>query len=402
MTSRERIKNLINRKPVDRIPNGLGGCETAGLHVLSYNKLKKILGITSTQTRMYTFMSNAVIEPPVLEAMKGDIIILGSTMCPSNLWGLGYENEWKKVILWGQQIDVPSEWSFRTETNGTVIWENNHWKCPPGSYYFDPVPTNDNIDLNFNPNPDNYNPSHDIPDEKLRALENAARWLYENTNYSICCGEYIYGLQNLYGGVTSWWIRIIDEPEVAHELLSKACEARIAQIKLLDQAVGKYCDFMQVADDMGDMRGVTIGPDLWRSIYKPYYKYLFSEWHKNTKMKISLHCCGSVYDIFGDLIECGLDIFNPVQISTNKMEPERLKAEYGEKVIFYGGCYDAVNTPPDTPAEIIYETVKRNINILSKNGGYIFAGVHNIPGNTPESHLKAIMDAYNDCCSNDT
>lgn len=34
---------------------------------------------------------------------------------------------------------------------------------------------------------------------------------------------------------------------------------------------------------------------------------------------------------------------------------------------------------------------------LSKNGGYIFAGVHNIPGDTPQSHLKAMLDAYNDC-----
>ena len=99
----------------------------------------------------------------------------------------------------------------------------------------------------------------------------------------------------------------------------------------------------------------------------------------------------------GDLIECGLDIFNPTQISADGMDPEKLKADFGDKLIFYGGCFDAVLCPPTTPDEVVYEAVKKNIEILSQDGGYIFAGVHNLPGDTPESHLKAMFRAYEDC-----
>jgi uroporphyrinogen decarboxylase len=113
-------------------------------------------------------------------------------------------------------------------------------------------------------------------------------------------------------------------------------------------------------------------------------------------MKSSMHSCGSIVDILPDLIECGLDIINPVQVSARGMNPEILKKEFGDKIIFYGGSFDAVSLPVSTSPESVYEQVKRNIEILSRGGGYIFSGVHNIQGNVPGSHLKAILEAFRD------
>jgi uroporphyrinogen decarboxylase len=38
ITSRQRVRRTLERQPTDRIPNGLGGCETAGMHMLAYDK----------------------------------------------------------------------------------------------------------------------------------------------------------------------------------------------------------------------------------------------------------------------------------------------------------------------------------------------------------------------------
>ena len=113
-------------------------------------------------------------------------------------------------------------------------------------------------------------------------------------------------------------------------------------------------------------------------------------------MKVNLHSCGSIVDILGDLIDAGVDVINPVQTSSRGMEPENLKRLYGDRVVFYGGAYDAVSTPPSLAPEEVYAQVKGNIEVLSKNGGYIFAGVHNTPADTPETHLRAILQAYQD------
>jgi uroporphyrinogen decarboxylase len=397
LTSRERIRNLLAGKPVDRIPNGLGGAETAGLHLLAYERLKKVLGVDDPRNRMTTFMTNALVEPSVLEAMEGDVILLSSRMCPSRFWGPGSERAWKDVTFWGHTFQVAADWTFRHDPDGTIWWEDRNWKCPPGGIYFDPVPSGVELDQNEQPTPDDYCPSHDLPDEMLRNLEESARWLYTHTNYSITCGETITDLQHKPGGSVAWWMRLLEEPQIAHEFLHKACEAGLSQLKLLDQAVGKYCDMLMIADDIGDVRGVTIGPDLWREIYRPHYRRLFGGWHETTRMKVHLHSCGSIYDILDDLIECGVDVLNPVQISARNMEPERLKTAFGERIILCGGCFDAVQTPPHTPVEVVYETVKRNIAALSRGGGYIFAGVHNIPGDTPKAHLQAMLQAYRDC-----
>jgi uroporphyrinogen decarboxylase len=103
-------------------------------------------------------------------------------------------------------------------------------------------------------------------------------------------------------------------------------------------------------------------------------------------------------EILGDLIECGVNIYNPVQISANNMAPEMLKERFGKNIVFHGGVYDAVKFRGEPSPDVIYESVKANIRTFSKNGGYLFAGVHNLPPDIPEAHLEAMLSAYRDCC----
>lgn len=393
MTSRERVQNLLNRRPVDRIPNGLGGCETAGLHCVAYGRLKSVLEVTDRKNRMSTFMCNAIFEPEVLEAMQGDVILLGSRMCPSRFWGSSAAIGWRDLAIWDTTIQVPRAWRFTQESDGTWWWDDVR-KCPPGTHYFDAVPTGVPAAA---VTPDDFNPAKTLPEELLRQLEEDARWLYETTEFSIWCGEFIQDLQYAAGGREAWWMRLASEPEECGEFLDKACEAAVSQLEQLDQAVGKYCDALMIADDMGDLRGVTIGPDLWRRVYKPRYKTLFSEWHRKTSMKVSMHNCGSIVHIIGDLVECGVDVLNPIQISAVGMNPTDLKERFGADIIFYGGAYDAVSAAAAPSEDAVYQAVKENIRILSRGGGYLFAGVHNLPGDLPESHISAMLRAFDDC-----
>ena len=102
MTSRERVRAVLNHQLPDRVPNGLGGCETEGLHIVAYDNLQKILGVERKPPRLDTFMTNAVFEEPVIRAMDGDIILLASpNMCKSELRGANIADQWKEQELWG-------------------------------------------------------------------------------------------------------------------------------------------------------------------------------------------------------------------------------------------------------------------------------------------------------------
>ena len=114
-------------------------------------------------------------------------------------------------------------------------------------------------------------------------------------------------------------------------------------------------------------------------------------------MKIIFHSCGAISEIIPDLIECGVDVLNPVQISAKNMDSKNLSEKFGRDIIFYGGGYDAVSCRGLSGDEVYrkcYENVKR----FAESGKYIFAGVHNIPGDVPEEHLKAFFKVYRDLC----
>lgn len=398
MTSRERVRKVLNHEIPDRIPNGLGGCETEGLHVYAYDKLQSVLGVKREAPRVDTFMTNAVFEKHVIDAMDGDIVLLASPrMCKSDFRGPWTDSQWKEQTLWGKTFSVSVRDHFRTESDGTIVWESaGGVVCPPGTFFFDGRGTTDLMQEFDVPDPDKFNPCDTISDERLRALEDSARFLYNNTDLSICLGETINDLQIAFGGMIGLMVLLMENPDVQIALLNKCVDSALKQIELLEQAVGKYVDILSIAHDIGDNRGVTIGAELWRQVYKDAYKRLFTGWHKRTGMKINLHSCGSISEILDDLIECGLDVLNPVQISAAGMSPEYLKERFGSRIVFWGGAYDPQLVPSDLDYESVYNIVSENIRIFGANGGYIFSGVHNLPPTMPETHLKALIDAYKD------
>ena len=159
MTSRERVRTVLNHQLPDRVPNGLGGCETEGLHIVAYGNLQKVLGVDGLPPRLDTFMTNAVFEEDVIAAMDGDIILLASPrMCPSRLRSYP-EEQWKEQVLWGKTFRVPVRERFREEPDGSTIWETaGNAICPPGMFFFDHKGYTDLTAESDVPEPDKCNP----------------------------------------------------------------------------------------------------------------------------------------------------------------------------------------------------------------------------------------------------
>lgn len=396
MTSRERVNKVLNHEIPDYLPNCWGGCETAGLHVLPYQELVAALGLPSRAPRVDTFMFNAVMDQDVLLKMQGDMLLIASPrMCARPLRA---KEGWIKHSLFGTEIELTDNYSLEHTPEMSYLLNNGvrFARCPIGGTYYDTIPEGDMFDFEDVPDPADYNPSHDIPDEKLRELENIAKTAYETTDFALSLGETITDLQLTPGGMLGWYEALLNDPEITDEYLSKTVDAALDQITLLDQAVGKYCSVMCIAHDLGDSRGVTMGAPLFRSRYKPHYKRLFHGWHERTKMKIDMHSCGAISEILPDLLECGVDVLNPVQLSADNMSPENIRSLVGDKMVLHGGAFDCIQTPPDTDPDVVYNQIKQNIAALAADGNYLFAGVHNTAATTPRSHIEAALRAYQD------
>ena len=109
--------------------------------------------------------------------------------------------------------------------------------------------------------------------------------------------------------------------------------------------------------------------------------------------KTFLHSCGSVYHLLPHFIEAGIDILNPVQTSAANMEPARLKAEFGEKIVFWGGGCDTQSVLAKATPEQVRVHVAERLHTFAPGGGYVFNQVHNIQSDVPAENIIAMFDA---------
>ena len=200
------------------------------------------------------------------------------------------------------------------------------------------------------------------------------------------------------GQPTEWMMMLMTEKETCHEMMARSVDASIENLKQLNEAVGDYCLAWGIAaDDSGTQRREFINPDLWAEMIKPHYARLCSWIHENTSWKTYLHCCGSIYNLIPHMIDAGIDILNPVQTSADGMEPERLKDEFGGKLVFWGGGCDTQRILPTASPDEIREHVRERISIFKSGGGYVFTQVHNIQPNVPAENVIAMLDAAFEC-----
>ena len=133
---------------------------------------------------------------------------------------------------------------------------------------------------------------------------------------------------------------------------------------------------------------------VYREMIMPYHKEMYSYIHDTCpEVKVLLHCCGGIFDLIPSLIEAGVDLLNPVQVSAVGMDPDRLKEAYGDRIIFWGGGADMQNFVQKTEdLEAVREHVDGLIKAFSKNGGFIFTQIHNIQYDVPPEKIIAIYE----------
>ena len=157
---------------------------------------------------------------------------------------------------------------------------------------------------------------------------------------------------------------------------------------MLEDVLKYNIDGVIFGDDWGQQNGLLFGPRLWRRFIKPRVAQLYDITKKSGKA-VFIHSCGKVQSLFPELIELGLDVFNPFQPEV--MDPYEIKRQFGSQLCFYGGVSVQKLLPYGTPGEIRTE-VKRLMEEVGRGGGFIVAPSHDMPGDIPLENLLAFID----------
>jgi uroporphyrinogen decarboxylase len=160
----------------------------------------------------------------------------------------------------------------------------------------------------------------------------------------------------------------------------------LSSLKLYLEQVGQYIQVVKMGDDLGTQNGPLMSPATYRQMIKPYHREIFRLIKQYTDAKVFLHSCGSVYKLLPDLIDAGVEILNPVQVSAHDMDTRRLKTEFGNRLSFWGAIDTQHVLPNGNPEEVKAE-VERRVSDLAVGGGYVLAPVHNVQADVPPGNV---------------
>ncbi len=403
MNARERVLRALNHQQVDRVPIDLGAIRASGINAVVYDQLKKRLGL-DTPTKIHdTLQILAEVELEVADRLQVDILPLdaGDAAWAGQDAASGVEHR----LFSGLPVHFAPGTRIYTEPNGDWALHDRagqvYARMPRDGFYFDfvrPTMAAERID------PSAFQPPDTVPDETLEAMERRSRQLYSDTDKALLgwgASISLLGLSALLsdnitqGSLDLWLCMLMTEKETATEMMGRYVDAVIAQMALYHQAVGDRCVAWGVAsDDAGTQRRELIAPDLFAEMIKPHYQRLCDWVHAHTSWKTYLHSCGAIHDYIPHWIDAGIDILNPVQISAAHMEPERLMADFGGRIVFWGGGCDTQSVLPRGTPDQIREHVRNNIEVFGSGpGGYVFCQVHNIQQDVPVENVETMLAA---------
>ena len=365
-TSRERVLCALNHEEPDRVPIFFGTSGVTTMLAAAYDRLKAHLGIYGETRVFWRALQYALLDEDVMVRFHSDGRPLIPGPAPSSL-----------------ERDLPND----ALVDGWGIT----WQRTPGNAYYEitrpPLQQASIDDIASYPWPDLAHLSR-FKGLRARAQEIHAAGYAVVALSGVSPFEYCYMLR----GVEQWLTDLAINPDFAHTLLRKVSDLQCtAAVGLLEEA-GDEIDVLITGDDLGSQNAPLISPRMYRNMVKPYHAELMSAIKRRSKAKIFYHSDGNIYPLLGDLIEIGVDLLNPVQVSAGEMgDTARLKKEYGRHLSFCGAIDSQEVLPHGTPDDVRRE-VRHRIKDLAPGGGYILASVHCIQPDVPPQNVIAMFD----------
>ena len=166
-----------------------------------------------------------------------------------------------------------------------------------------------------------------------------------------------------------------------------------ANRRYFDVVKGKM-DIFFIGNDFGTQSGLLMSEQDWKELYYQNYKLLIDLAHQYG-FKVMVHSCGGIEPLLPYFVELGVDIIDPVQITSSGMDPVVLSEKYGGDLIFHGAVDTQNALPFGTPFEV-YDHSMDLIQKLNTNGNYIIAPSNNFMPGTPPINIVEVYKAAKD------
>lgn len=410
MTAKERVQAALNHQSPDVTPVDFGTTTVTGIHCRVVEGLRDYYGLEKHPVRISDpFQMLGEVEPDLQEVMGVDCLPLSG---PRNMFDLPQDDMHLQITPWGQEVMISAGIDLTTDNEGDVYiyarGDRNYPPCakmPAGCYFIDATVRQEFVDddtLRVEDNLEEYGPisDADLQHFSTRATEAAATGKAVVASFGgAALGDVAFipglGLKEPKGvrNVAEWYMSTAMRQDFVHELFERQTAIAIANYERLWNAVGDKVDVVfTCGTDFGTQDSQFCSPTTFRELWLPYYRRMNDWIHSHTGWKVFKHSCGSVLPLIPDFIEAGFDILNPVQVNAKGMDINLLKNEFGKDLVFWGGGVDTQRILPSATPEEVRSHILRQVEVLGRDGGFVFNAVHNVQANVPLENMVALIE----------
>jgi uroporphyrinogen decarboxylase len=381
MKSSERLEAALNHKEPDRVPYDLAGTTVTGISKKAFIRAMEYRGFSSEFDIKEIDPIQQIVTPveEILRQLKSDTRRIGSRRIPDFEKIVTVKNGvWELTDIWG------------------CLWKMDESKDFYFNQYSYPMEKYSSIDEGLQ----NYK----FPDLKYHSdliRGDLSEQIQNIHDYGVIADRNCAGLTETslrIRGYQNWYLDTMTDPEGVEKLFDlileyKFCYWDLVIDWLIENNLQDCVNVISECDDLGTQTSTLLEPDYLRKTVIPRFGLLWMRIKKRLPhIKIFMHTCGSVRVILPDLIEAGLDIYNPVQFTAANMELEGLKKDFGNDLVFWGGGVNTQSTLKNARPNMVRDEVKRILDIMAPGGGFVFTPVHNIQEDVPPENFWAMWD----------
>jgi len=189
-------------------------------------------------------------------------------------------------------------------------------------------------------------------------------------------------------GWENMFVDMVEHPDWCHFLSRRFTDFYLEDYTRAAEITGGRIDLYLVISDLGSQHGPLISTAMFREFVDPYLREMTGLIHRLGGRAL-FHSCGNIRPLIGEIIDCGVDVLDPIQPVGPDMQPEALKRDFGERLCFHGGIDMQTLLPHASPAEVTAQA-RRYCEVLGADGGYILGPAHLFQPDVPPENVLAV------------
>ena len=192
-------------------------------------------------------------------------------------------------------------------------------------------------------------------------------------------------------GLEQALIDLAENPALVEAALDRIEAIQAEMMRRFFARARQHLDLVFISDDIAGQKSLLLSPRLWQRYLQPRLKRWCDLVHAHG-LRVFYHTDGAARPLLQPILDCGVDVLNPIQHACPGMDPAELKREFGSRVVFHGGVDNQTVLPRGTPDQVRAEVRELLHTLGAGREGFICCSCHNVQAGTPLENIFAMIE----------